>query len=62
MIGAAKMVQQTGIDPETLKVNVCSPGGSTLAGVKVLDVGRFDETVIECVKAAHKRNQELGKN
>ena len=62
MIGAAKMVQQTGIDPITLKNNVCSPGGSTLAGVKVLDDGQFGETVMECVKAAYKRNQELGKN
>jgi pyrroline-5-carboxylate reductase len=62
MIGAAKMVQQTGIDPVTLKNNVCSPGGSTLAGVKVLDDGQFSETVMECVKAAYKRNQELGKN
>ena len=62
MIGAAKMVQQTGIDPITLKNNVCSPGGSTLAGVKALDDGQFTETVIKCVDAAYKRNQELGKN
>ena len=61
MIGAAKMVQQDGRTPEELKNAVCSPGGSTLAGVKVLDDNAFDKIVMECVKAAYKRNQELGK-
>ncbi len=61
MIGAAKMVQQDGRTPVELKNAVCSPGGSTLAGVKVLDDGAFGATVMNCVKAAYKRNQELGK-
>ena len=61
MIGAAKMVQQDGRTPVELKNAVCSPGGSTLAGVKVLDDNAFDKIVMECVKAAYKRNQELGK-
>lgn len=61
MIGAAKMVQQDSRTPVELKNAVCSPGGSTLAGVKVLDDGLFDQTVADCVKAAYKRNQELGK-
>ena len=61
MIGAAKMVQQDNRTPEELKNAVCSPGGSTLAGVKVLDNQNFKQTVMDCVKAAYKRNQELGK-
>ena len=61
MIGAAKMVQQDTRTPVELKNAVCSPGGSTLAGVKVLDDNQFSQTVMECVKAAYKRNQELGK-
>lgn len=61
MVGAAKMVQQDGRTPVELKNAVCSPGGSTLAGVKALDEGGFDRTVMACVKAAFKRNQELGK-
>ena len=61
MIGAAKMVQQDGRTPVELKNAVCSPGGSTLAGVKVFDDNHFDEIVCDCVKAAYKRNQELGK-
>ena len=61
MIGAAKMVQQDGRTPVELKNAVCSPGGSTLAGVGVLEEGQFTQTVLSCVKAAYKRNQELGK-
>ena len=61
MIGAAKMVQQDGRTPAELKNAVCSPGGSTLAGVKVFDDNNFDKIVADCVKAAYRRNQELGK-
>lgn len=61
MIGAAEMVQQDGRTPVELKNAVCSPGGSTLAGVKILDDNEFDKIVMACVKAAYKRNQELGK-
>ena len=61
MIGAAKMVQQDSRTPEELKNAVCSPGGSTLAGVKVLDDAQFKQIMMNCVKAAYKRNQELGK-
>lgn len=61
MIGAAKMVQQSDKTPIELANAVCSPGGSTLAGLQKLTDGNFTETVIECIKAAYKRNQELGK-
>ena len=61
MIGAAKMVQKTGEDPEVLKNNVCSPGGSTIAGVRALESAEFDKAVLDCVCAAYKRNQEIGK-
>ncbi len=61
MIGAAKMVQQTAQSPEALKNAVCSPGGSTIAGVRALETGGFYETIKACVMAAYKRNQELGK-
>ncbi len=61
MIGAAKMVQNDSRTPVELKNAVCSPGGSTLAGVKVFDDNSFDKIVMDCVKAAYKRNQELGK-
>ncbi len=61
MIGAARMVQTDGRTPEELKNAVCSPGGSTLAGVAVLENNQFRQIVADCVMAAYKRNQELGK-
>ena len=61
MIGAAKMVQQTGQTPEMLKNAVCSPGGSTITGVHALEDGNFYAVIRSCVNAAYKRNQELGK-
>lgn len=36
-------------------------GGSTLAGLQKLTEGNFSKTVIECIKAAYRRNIELGK-
>ena len=61
LAGAGKMLLQTGEHPGKLKDNVCSPGGSTIAGVNVLEERAFRGAVMDCVKAAFKRNQELGK-
>jgi len=61
MIGAGEMVLQTGTHPGALKDAVCSPGGSTIAGVNVLEQNKFRGTVMDCVRAAYNRNKELGK-
>ena len=61
MEGAAEMLRTDGRTPEELRIAVCSPGGSTLAGLKALDDGNFTQDVISCVKAAHQRNKELAK-
>ena len=61
MIGAACMVQQSGRSPTELCSAVCSPGGSTLAGLKILNDNGFSNQVADCVCAAFRRNQELGK-
>ena len=61
LAGAGEMLLQTGEHPGKLKDNVCSPGGSTIAGVNVLEERAFRGAVMDCVKAAYKRNQELGK-
>lgn len=60
MSGAAEMLLTSGKTPQELTEAVCSKGGSTIEGVKVLKNSDFEKTVIDCVKAAYKRNLELG--
>ena len=60
--GAAEMVSATGKHPGVLKDAVCSPGGSTIEGVKALEENGFRGAVMDCVAAAFKRNKELGKS
>ncbi len=59
--GAAEMMKQGDATPEQLRIAVCSPGGSTLAGLKALDDAGFSDSVENCVKAAYNRNKELAK-
>ena len=61
LAGAGEILLQTGEHPGKLKDAVCSPGGSTIAGLNVLEERAFRGAVMDCVKAAYKRNQELGK-
>ena len=61
MVGSAEMYLQTKQHPGALKDAVCSPGGSTIAGVKALEDGSFRATVMNCIMAAARRNSELGK-
>lgn len=61
MAGAAEMVLTSGVSPELLRKAVCSPGGSTLAGIDALEKNGFSAASAVGVKAAYRRNQELGK-
>jgi pyrroline-5-carboxylate reductase len=60
LIGAAKMVQETGEHPAKLKDMVTTPGGTTIAGLHALEEGRLRSTVMDAVNAAVTRANELG--
>lgn len=59
--GAARMVQESGEHPAQLRDRVCSPGGSTIAGVLSLENDGFRGAVANCIRAAYERTKELGK-
>ncbi|MCQ2079816.1 MAG: pyrroline-5-carboxylate reductase [archaeon] len=61
MIGAGKMVLQSGMKTDALVDGVCSPGGTTIEGVKVLREEHFENAMIHCVDACVKRSIEMGK-
>ena len=61
LAGAAEMALVTQQPPQTLKDAVCSPGGSTIAGVRALEGRGFRGTVMDAIIAAYRRNVELGK-
>lgn len=61
LLGAASMMLEKEQSPEQLRKAVCSPGGSTLAGLTALETEAFHDSVQEAVKRAYKRSQELGK-
>ncbi len=58
--GAAKMLIETGRHPSELKDIVATPGGTTFAGLKMLEKGNFRSTVMDAVEAATARSRELG--
>jgi pyrroline-5-carboxylate reductase len=58
--GAAKMLLETGKHPSELKDIVATPGGTTFAGLKMLEKCNFRSTIMEAVEAATKRSRELG--
>lgn len=59
--GASSMVLTGDKTPDALKVDVCSPGGSTIEGVAVLEERGFKEAVCAAVCASYEKNKLLGK-
>ena len=57
--GSAKMVLETGKHPGELKDMVCSPGGTTIAAVKVLEKTGFRSSLMEAVEACVNKTKEL---
>ncbi len=61
LLGAAKMLLETGKHPAELKDMVTSPGGTTIAALSVLERKAFRGAIIEAVAVAHQRAKELAK-
>jgi len=61
VLGAAKMVLETGSHPGVLKDMVTSPGGTTIDGVHELEKGAMRATVMNAVRAAAAKSRKLGR-
>ena len=57
--GSAKLILESGKHPGVLKDAVCSPGGTTIQGVRALEAGNFRGTVMEAVIKAYEKNFHL---
>ena len=62
VLGAARLVAESGEEPSVLRSRVCSPGGTTLAGLTALEDGKLSATLIEAVARATRRSKELGQS
>ncbi|XP_014470309.1 PREDICTED: pyrroline-5-carboxylate reductase 3 [Dinoponera quadriceps] len=59
LVGAGKMVLETGKHPGQLKDEVCSPGGTTIAGVHAMETGGVRGSMINAVQAAVNKTSKL---
>lgn len=60
MVGTAKLYLESGKHPGVLKDEVCSPGGSTIQGVRALEKAGFRSAAFEAVIAACEKTKALG--
>lgn len=59
VLGSAKMVLETGTHPAELKDSVCSPAGTTIEAVKVLEERGLRSAVIEAMQACMEKSKKL---
>ena len=59
VLGAAKMVLETGVSPEQLRINVCSPGGTTIEAVNVLETSDFQGVVKKVFNASVDKSKKM---
>ncbi|MBL4954048.1 pyrroline-5-carboxylate reductase [Neobacillus sp. OS1-32] len=60
LIGAAEMVRSSAKPPEELRREVTSPGGTTEAGVRILEENGVRQAFISCIKAAATQSKKMG--
>ena len=61
LLGSARLLSESGDSPQLLRAAVTSPGGTTAAGLRVLEAHSFRSAVLEAVAAASSRARELGR-
>ncbi|MBF0417378.1 MAG: pyrroline-5-carboxylate reductase [Magnetococcales bacterium] len=61
LLGSAKLLEESGVHPGVLKNQVTSPGGTTIAGLEVLERSGVRGALMGAVQAACQRSRELGK-
>lgn len=61
VLGSAKLVLETGLHPGELKDMVCSPGGTTIEAVKVLEEKGFRAAVIDAMGACMEKSGNMAK-
>ncbi len=61
VLGAAKMVLESDISPEQLRINVCSPGGTTIEAVNKLFENGFEENIKQGFQAAVDKSKAMTK-
>lgn len=59
VLGSARMVLETGMHPGELKDMVCSPGGTTIEAVKVLEEKGFRAAVIDSIEACVNKSRNM---
>ena len=62
MLGSAKMVLETGKHPDQLKDEVCSPGGTTIVGVKILEDLGMRSAMSSAVDGTIEKSRQMSKN
>ncbi|MGA3179288.1 MAG: pyrroline-5-carboxylate reductase [Verrucomicrobiota bacterium] len=60
VMGAARMVLETGLHPGALKDMVTSPGGTTIEGLHELEKGKIRAVLMSAVRAATEKSKKLG--
>ncbi|WP_066293863.1 pyrroline-5-carboxylate reductase [Bacillus sp. FJAT-29937] len=61
LLGAAEMLSKSAKEPKQLRKEVTSPGGTTEAGIKILDSYSVQNAFIDCIKEAAAQSKRLGK-